>query len=545
LNKVIRSRLVTEKEMLHNVNTRSKNKKFTPVECHCAAMRPGESSKGKNKNKMRIKKNKSLFIILGVFMLGFFCLTSSSRAAANIWETLGDTGMNLRDSYANSSLAIHPETGEPYLAFWGTEDGSLGGSSAISVMKYNGSSWEYVGAVDFAHGGSDYGRVTLVFNPVSYEPYISFEDGNYAGKATVMKYNGNSWETVGQAGFTPAAGHDVISLAFHPATNEPYVMYRDGSQGYKGYIKKFNGSSWENVGGAVSTYQILGPMLTFNPVTNEPYATFVDNPMVWKISVSKFNGSSWEYVGNYRFGENSAVASRLLFRPDTNQPYVVYVNDNVSSDIWTVRAKKLNGSQWEDALASNITVTSNPGLSAQFHPVSKELYAVYRDSDQSEKATLSRYSGESWISVGSRGFTGGNSFDLGLLLNPLTLEPYVSYYNDDNGNKLGLMKYDRGVDTDTPLLNYNRKKSAKKKINLTFDDLTGRYKKSWIKVKIGGKKAKVTRVRNSGNNLRVSVSYAYGKKSRNYYGLSMAYKKKNGRNWQRGSFATDGILRIK
>jgi TPR repeat protein len=56
-------------------------------------------------------------------------------------------------------------------------------------------------------------------------------------KATVMKYNGSAWETVGNAGFS-AGSISSISLRFG-SEGTPYVSYRDKGNNKKVTVKKF------------------------------------------------------------------------------------------------------------------------------------------------------------------------------------------------------------------------------------------------------------------------------------------------------------------
>ena len=58
-------------------------------------------------------------------------------------------------------------------------------------------------------------------------PYVAFKDSSTGNKITVKKYDGSSWVNVGPAGFsTGQAGY--ISLFVDNGT--PYVAYRDASK---------------------------------------------------------------------------------------------------------------------------------------------------------------------------------------------------------------------------------------------------------------------------------------------------------------------------
>jgi hypothetical protein len=100
--------------------------------------------------------------------------------------------------------------------------------------------------------------------------------------------------------------------------------------------------------------------------------------------------------------------------------------------------------------------------------------------------------------------------------------------------------------TNVPTLTYSRKKSAKRYMNLTFFDLNlaKKFKKSWVNVHFGTKKAKISRVRNSGANLAVKVRLTYGRMPIGSYAVTMNYRNKVGKTWERGTKYQDSLLTI-
>lgn len=81
--------------------------------------------------------------------------------------------------------------------------------------------------------------------------YIAFADGEVAaedgnGKLTVRKYESGVWTTVGPAMFT--SGPIKWPSIACDSSGTPYVAYRDDSVGEGVTVKKFNGTSWVQVG---------------------------------------------------------------------------------------------------------------------------------------------------------------------------------------------------------------------------------------------------------------------------------------------------------
>ena len=184
---------------------------------------------------LRSQKRGGLPLLATVIFLAVFLITGAlsevQRVFAAEWGNVGEEGFSAGGNTAYLSLVFNPSTNEPYVAY---EDG--GNSNKATVMKYSGSSWQTVGSEGFSAG--DAFTLSLAFNPSTNEPYVAFEDKGNSWKATVMKYSGGSWQSVGGAGFSDGAGY-YTSLAFNPLTNEPYVAYEDGGNSNKATVKKF------------------------------------------------------------------------------------------------------------------------------------------------------------------------------------------------------------------------------------------------------------------------------------------------------------------
>jgi hypothetical protein len=77
-------------------------------------------------------------------------------------------------------------------------------------------------------------------------PYVAYRDANNLYKLTVMRFNGTSWEVVGTPGFSDGQSY-YMSLTLDSG-DIPYVAYTDAANSWRLTVQKFNGSSWEVVG---------------------------------------------------------------------------------------------------------------------------------------------------------------------------------------------------------------------------------------------------------------------------------------------------------
>jgi len=213
---------------------------------------------------------------------------------------------------------------------------------------------------------------------------IRYQDADNLWKATVMKFNGTNWETVGSPVSAGSAMH--ISLALD-GSGMPYISYMDVPQAFKITVKKFNGTNWETVGSpGFSAGSVLYTSLALDG-GGTPYVSYRDNGSSSKVTVMKFNGTNWENVGSPGFSDGIATYTSLA----------------------------LNGSD--------------------------TLYVTYPEGGNSAKATVMKFNGTSWENVGTVGFSGGSADYTSLALDG-NGTPYVAYQDGGNSDKATVMRFE-------------------------------------------------------------------------------------------------------
>jgi hypothetical protein len=392
-------------------------------------------------------------------------------------------------SYATSSctqIAVS-NSGDPYVAY---RDVTRSGKA--SALKYQSeTNWQYVGEETFSDGGAGYLR--LLFKPGTDEPYLAYGDANLSGAAVVKKFNGSSWENVGTPGISEGWASNTLAMAFNPGTNEPYLAFSDSAVSLEAVVKKFNGSSWEAVGTAgFSPTSVDFIDIAFNPGTNEPYVVFEDETNgEEKGTVMKFTGSTWEYVGNQQFTSSNIEKPSIAFNPTTNEPFIAF-GDGAYSDKMSVM--KFAGSNWE--------YVGTPGFSAG-------------------------------------GATAGNSF----VFDPFTKEPVLTFVDGGgSGNRVVVWKYDKAVLSPAAVA-WSAKKT-KRKLNFTFQDMNRSIKKSQVTIRINGKKLKLSRARKSGVNTVVSGTLNHKNWARGSYNAVISMKYKIGRTTRTKTWTAEDTLTI-
>jgi len=109
------------------------------------------------------------------------------------------------------------------------EDGKL------SVRKSDGST---VGAPAFAQAG----EAALILDESSGIPYVAYSDGANGFKISVMKFNGSGWEYVGTPGFSEGSVSKISVAMETNGSGNLAVFYSDSGSG--AMAMKFDGTGW-------------------------------------------------------------------------------------------------------------------------------------------------------------------------------------------------------------------------------------------------------------------------------------------------------------
>ncbi len=332
------------------------------------------------------------------------------------WSPVGQVGFS--DSTVTYTSLAKSKDGTLYIAY-----GDYSKGLKATVKKFDGTNWVTVGTEGFSAGWV--ALTTIAFD--NDTPYVGFEEFVGGYRTTVMKYNGTAWVRVGNYG--PSGGNAAfISLAIDHA-GIPYFAHRKG-------VLKFDGTNWVVVGNiGIGTGNAYYISLDFDN-NNTPYVAYSETNNGNKIKVEKFDGTQWVPVGSAGFS-NAAADFVSIDINSSGIPYVAFC-DHFAGKRPTVM--KYDGTNW-------VTV-GKPGISktgAGFVSLALDAggtpYVSYQDNHYSNKATVKKYDGTQWVTVGNTGFSaGGSEFNSMVLDSNGT--PYIAYRDYANGVKATVMKYD-------------------------------------------------------------------------------------------------------
>ncbi len=380
----------------------------------------------------------AVFLLVIFTMTQILCLTPGIASAETTWETVGSPGFSAEGEWGAYGTKIALDSNDtPYVVYQDSAN-----DNKATVMKFDGTSWVTVGDAGFSEGYAGYVSIAINSDDV---PYVVYVDDGIDSRATVVKFNGTSWVTVGEAGFTPESTMNT-SIAID-SSDTPYIVFADNDSDVKATVMKYNGTSWVTVGDAgFSEGQADFDSIAIDS-NDVPYVVFKDWGIDQKASVMKFNGTNWESVGETGCSEGQAGYTSIAIGSD-DTPYVVF-RDHAHGAQATVMM--YNGTTWvpvgEAGFSEGNIAYPSIAITNDDTP-----YVVYVDDANDSKASVMKFNGTSWVTVGDAGFSEGEVSYTSTVVDS-DGNPYVVYRDYANGYRATVMRYvELSEDAETPTI---------------------------------------------------------------------------------------------
>lgn len=289
--------------------------------------------------------------------------------------------------------------------------------------------WGAYGNPGFSAGGPST-FPSMVFSSTGV-PYIAYRDGGNGGKLTVSKYIGTGltgWTPVASAGFTVGAVN-YTNLCIDNS-DSLWVAYKDEGSG-KLIVRKFDGTNWNTVGAAMSVgaADFVSMHLDATGVPFVAYRDFSNG----RLSVKKLSSGSWVDVGStYVTSASIHVNARITIDFAGSTPYVAYRETNGKLSVI-----RYTSSSWESVGGVFTDSTDYPSLAIS----GSTPYVTYMDMSASKKATVKKFDGTSWVTVGTTGFSPGVSTWNDITINSEG-QPVVIFKSDSILAKCNVMAFD-------------------------------------------------------------------------------------------------------
>lgn len=332
---------------------------------------------------------RTIWKFLTAFALGILLVACNVGGGSGFWLLLGGAlNINSNEMAMQPSVALDA-AGKPVVV-WAEVVGP--GNRNIYVKRWNGAFWVQLGnLLDISTEGDSYWPSLAV--DASGSPLAAWEE---SGNIYVKRWNGTSWVQLGtELNVVAPSVARYPRLALDTAGNPLVAWHEYGPNGtYNVYVKRWNGNSWIQLGGPLNTdttKDATYPSLAVDTLGNPVVAwTEEVTPILSHAYVKRWNGTSWVQVGGPVDTSNTSFASLSL--DSTANPVLALVGADVRVKYW-------NGSSWVQlggAVGSDATF-ARLSLDTGGYPVvawTKALSATLR------RVYVHRWNGSSWVQVG-------------------------------------------------------------------------------------------------------------------------------------------------
>lgn len=177
---------------------------------------------------------------------------------------------------ANAILSMDVDRHDTmYVAFSDSVDRTM------KVLKYNGSAWVSMNPP--------------VIKAVSMQILLDTAGVIYllctdtASHTAMLRYDGNSWTTIGSPGFIPFTYYQTFVL---DRFGRPYLTYTDIANDYKETVITYNGGNWSTVGLPDFTIQRAEPSAIAVSPLGTVYTVFSNGGSIWGYQYSSLPDST-------------------------------------------------------------------------------------------------------------------------------------------------------------------------------------------------------------------------------------------------------------
>lgn len=255
--------------------------------------------------------------------------------------------------------------------------------------------------------------------------YVSYSENNNNDTGHVKKWDGSTWRDVG-------GDFRGVEVHIHLDNNDvPYLLTRDVTQNCQGVIYRLENNTWTPLTGTGQYYPSsqygMHHDLAFDS-SNTLYISYSDYSSSSSLRVTKFVNGEWIPVGdaidNLYFCQNIAFDSNDV-------PYIAYC----AYPSYQLRSVRFTGGEWE-SLGDNIAGGAVSELSVCFN--NDKFTVAFVNEGQSNYLSVMQYDG-AWTNVGPSLISEGPSDYPFILVNDRAL--YVAYTDDGLEGRASCQRY--------------------------------------------------------------------------------------------------------
>ena len=368
-----------------------------------------------------ITKKTKLLLFVSLFILG---LMSGVQAA---WVNVGSQNFS-PGAIGSPMIVIDTAAGTPYVAF---VDGN--NNYKASVMKFDGTAWNTLGSAGISPGTTfNYSFTIDKFGT----PYIAYIDATLSNAINVKKFDGNDWVSLDGQNSCTAGGCYGLSIKTD-ANGIPYLAFNQYSSPFSANtlnVQKFDGSNWVAVGAPdISTSDADYISVAFGN-NNAPYVGYRDKSSGYKATVRTFDGTDWLAVGQLGFSPEQADFTSI----GIDNAGAVYMSYSEFAQYGAASVMKFDGSNWNFVGQRGFSAGSTAFNKLVFDN-NNILHVVFTDGDLNYGTTVMKFTGNIWTSHGCPDVTNGQATTASMAFDKNNVA-YVAIRDDSNNNEARVVK---------------------------------------------------------------------------------------------------------
>ncbi len=299
--------------------------------------------------------------------------------------------------YSGAVMKVNPESNVPYIAFKVRKDSVGSTTDKMSVLSLDGTSWKQVGTAGFS------GAVASSYYNFDFDaagtPYVAFSDNSVtasdtklAGGLSVMKFDGSTWNYVGDQGLIMAQS-TYVGLAALGANNIIASQINNSAKGAftrrAMVLSSWNGA-WTN---AESSLLPAGQaMYTCTLADNNKTAyLFSLNRTGFGMNIFKYENGAWTALRTSYVRPNATQTSIAGYGQTIAPDGTLYVWTGDDADVkgtYNIRLESFNATTntWTtvsgNTLPLGFTYDSHLSISVAVAPDGTLFVAYNNKSDQ-------------------------------------------------------------------------------------------------------------------------------------------------------------------
>jgi hypothetical protein len=235
-------------------------------------------------------------------------------------------------------------------------------------------------------------------------PHVAWREttGILGGLVFVKRFDGTNWVPVGGA-----LNVDVTKGASFPMIASvggvPYATWEenDGSK-FQIRVARFDGTAWNAVGPSLNIAPLqAGTEPSIASVGGVPYVAWTESTTTVnqeQVHVRRLNGMTWDVVGTALNVDTAKPARAPRIADVGGVPYVTWFEGITTPQ--QVYVRRLNGTTWDQVGGSlNVDATKN-AVRPNIASIGGAPYVAWREANPVDQIRLKRFDGANWVSVG-------------------------------------------------------------------------------------------------------------------------------------------------